>query len=304
MREKILIFFGLILTTMSAFGQQIIDVTDQTIRLGGNTEEELYYAFAEDDKIIFSFEEAGNKDLKEVEIVEYPNNSRFSDYKTKKIDSKTITVNKTGVYVFRFKNYAITGRICKIKIQRIPVSDATKNFNTTVTWVEKQDTTWNTYTRDIIIGYDTTYIQKTRKELLIVDTTITPLFDKTLRVHSETAIGKSQYTYANVELPKNTYFPNKINPYKSTEIICWSYWIGVGQKSAEEYEKTNKNLYAGINAIGALTGYGALATLATTGISLFGSTNVGENVRYKFYGIKKLSSILAMLSQLLVEMKR
>lgn len=32
-----------------------------------------------------------------------------------------------------------------------------------------------------------------------------------------------------------------------------------------------------------MTGYGALASLAATGISIFGSTNVGDNVRYKFY---------------------
>lgn len=286
MKKNLSILIGLFLTATTAFGQQVIDVTDQTIRLGGNKEEELYYGFAEGDKIVFSFEEAGNKDLKEVEIVEYPNNSRFSDYKTKRIDSKTITVNKTGVYIFRFKNSALSGRVCKIKIQRIPASEVTQNFNTTVTWITKQDTTWNTYTKDIIIGYDTTYIQKTKKDLVKIDTTFTPLFDKTLRVHSETAIGKSQYTYANVELPQNTYFPNQFNPYKSTEVICWTYWIGVGQKAAEEYEKANKNFSSGLTAIGALTGYGALASLAVTGISMFGSTNVGDNVRYKFYGIQ------------------
>lgn len=286
MKKNLSIFIGLFLTAMTAFGQQVIDVTDQTIRIGGNKEEELYYGFAEGDKIVFSFEEAGNKDLKEVEIVEYPNNSRFSDYKTKKIDSKTITVNKTGVYIFRFKNSALSGRVCKIKIQRIPASEITQSFNTTVTWITKQDTTWNTYTKDIIIGYDTTYIQKTKKDLVKVDTTFTPLFDKTLRVHSETAIGKTQYTYANVELPQNTYFPNQFNPYKSTEVICWTYWLGVGQKAAEEYEKANKSMSSGLTAIGALTGYGALASLAVTGISMFGSTNVGDNVRFKFYGIQ------------------
>lgn len=84
MKKNLSILIGLFLTATTAFGQQVIDVTDQTIRLGRNNEKELYYGFAGGDKIVFSFEEAGNKDLKEVEIVEYPNNSRFSDYKTKK----------------------------------------------------------------------------------------------------------------------------------------------------------------------------------------------------------------------------
>src|SRR5690606_8576071 len=98
--------------------------------------------------------------------------------------------------------------------------------------------------------------------------------------------GKSQYTYATAEFPQNTYYPSQFNPYKSTEVICWTYWIGVGQKAAEEYAKANKNLSSGITALGAMTGYGALASLAVTGISMFSNTNIGDNVRYKFYGIQ------------------
>lgn len=277
---------GLFLWTATAFGQDLIDVTDQTIKLGGRKEEELYFGFAAGDKIIFNFKEAENKELKEIEIVEYPNNSKFSDYKTKQVDNKTISVIKQGVYVFRFKNSALGGRVCKIKIQRIPASEETRNFNSTVTWETKQETTYNTYTKDVIVGYDTIYVQKSKKELVKLDTIFTPLFDKTLRVHSETAIGKNQSTYATAELPKNTYYPNQFNPYKSTEVVCWTYWIGVGQKATEEYEKTNKNLSEGITAIGSFTGYGALASLAVTRISMFPNTSIGDNIRYKFYGIQ------------------
>ena len=131
----------LLFQSATAFAQEPVDVTDQTIKLGGFKEEELYFGFAEGDKLIFSFEEAGNKELKEIEIVEYPSNSKFSDFKTKKTE-KTISVGKQSVYIFRFKNSAMAGRICKIKIQRIPISEATKSFNTTVSWVTRQDTTW------------------------------------------------------------------------------------------------------------------------------------------------------------------
>lgn len=261
-------------------------MTDQTIRLGGNKEENIYYGFAEGDKIVYSFEVVGDKDMKEVEIIEYPNISRFSDYKTKKIDNKTLSVYKTGVYIFRIKNSALSSRVCKIKIQRIPASELTHCYNTSVNWITTIDTTWNTYTKKNCIGYDTTYVLKTKKELVKIDTTFTPLLEKTFRVHSGTAIGKNQYTYATVELPVNAYFPNRYNPYKSTEVVCWSYWLGVGQKAAEEYEKANKNLAASMTAFGNFTGYGALASLAVTGISLFGSTNIGDNVEYKFYGFR------------------
>ena len=71
-------------------------------------EEELMFGFAQGDKIVFSFQETGKKELKEVEILEYPRNSKFSDFKTTKSE-KTISVTKKGVYVFRFKNAALSG---------------------------------------------------------------------------------------------------------------------------------------------------------------------------------------------------
>ena len=193
---------------------------------------------------------------------------------------------------FDLKMLRCPGRVCKIKIQRLPASEATKEFNTTVNWVIKQDTTWNTFTKDIIIGYDTAYVQTTRKELVKIDTLFTPLFDKQLRVHSETAIGKTQYNSVIVELPKNRYLPNVFNAYQTTELISWSYWLGVGQKSQQDYEKANKNLSSGIKLVGALTGYGALASLAATGVSLFTNSTLGDNVQYKFSGVQNNSEIV------------
>jgi hypothetical protein len=290
MKETFTCTVFLLLGIITCYSQDPIDVSEQTIKVGGFKEEELLFGFAAGDKIVFAFQEANNKELKEIEIIEYPNNSKFSDYKTSKVE-KTFAVTKQGVYIFRFKNSALGGRVCKIKIQRIPISTATVNFNTTVNWINKQDTAWNTFTKDVIIGYDSTYVQKSKKVLVKVDTIVTPLFDKMLRVHSETAMGKSQYTYADVELPNNTVYPSQFNPYKSTEVIAWSYWLGVGQKSQEEYDRANKSLAAGVKAIGVLTGYGALASLAVSGISLFGTPAVGDNVRFRFYGIQNGNEI-------------
>lgn len=283
-KAKLITIF--LLFSKCIFSQDVIDVTEQTIKVNGMNEETLYFGFAKGDKIIFSYNELNEKELKEVEILEYPNNSKFSDYKSSKIENKSINVTNTSVYLFRFKNTAISGRIIKIKIQRIPINEETKQFNSTVTWITKQDTTWNSYTKDVIIGYDTAFVKKSRKELIKIDTLINLLSDKVHRVHSETAIGKSQYTYASIELPKNTYLPNLFYPYETTEVVAWSYWLGVGQKAKEDYENANKNMSKGISVIGSLTGYGALATLVTTGISFFSNTSLGDNVRYKFYGIQ------------------
>jgi hypothetical protein len=290
--KKITLNLFIIFATLNIYSQELVDVCEKTIKVTALSEEVFYYGFAEGDKIVFSLEEINGKDIKEVEIMEYPGSSKFSDFKTTKIDNKQIQVIKKNVYKFRIYNSSLGGRICKIKVQRIPSSEKTKNFNTTINWIEKQETTYNTYTKDVTVGYETKYETKVKKELVKVDTLFTQLFDKNLRVHSEMAIGKTQHTYATVELPINSYFPNQLNPYKTTEVVSWSYWLGVGQKSKEDYDNANKKIISGISAIGTLTGYGALATLAATGVSMFANTNIGDNVNFKFYGIQNGKEVI------------
>lgn len=290
--SKITFTLFFIFITFYNYSQESIEVCDKTFKVSALSEEIFYYGFAEGDKMVFSLKEINGKEIKEVEIAEYPQSIKFSDFKAKKIENKQITVNKKNIYKFRIYNSSLGSRLCKIKVQRIPSNENTKNFNTTVNWIEKQETSYNTYTKEVIVGYETKYETKIRKELVKIDTIFTQLFDKNLRVHSEMAVGKTQYTYATVELPANSYFPNQINPYKTTEVISWSYWLGVGQKSKEEYERTNQNFKSGISTIGALTGHTALAALAVTGISMFANTNVGDNVNFKFYGLQNGKEII------------
>ena len=204
MTKKFSTLIGLLLFTVASYAQQEpIDVTDQTIKLNGLEEDVLHFGFAAGDKIIFNFRTIDDKELKEIEILEYPNNSKFLDFKTKLVDNKTITVNKQGIYIFRFKNSSMAGRICKIKIQRVPASDETKNFNSTVTWETKQEITYNTFTKDIIVGYDTTYVQKTKKELVKTELSEDMILDKTERVHSINNLDYKNYKTVQVTLPQN-----------------------------------------------------------------------------------------------------
>jgi len=118
-----------------------VDVAENTLKIGRFGEEIFYYGFAEGDKLIFSFEEANGKELKEIEIVELPSSSKFMDYKTKKIENKPINISRTGIYKFRFANSSIGGRICRFKIQRIPATESTINFNSSVSWRTVYDST-------------------------------------------------------------------------------------------------------------------------------------------------------------------
>ncbi len=275
MKNKILIVMLMFLFPFATFGQDAVDVTDQTIKIKGD--EELYFGFAQGDKIIFNFREIDNKEFKEIEIVEYPNNSKFSDFKTSKIENKTLTVTKQAAYIFRFKSGGVGGKICKVQIQRIPASEATRDFNTTINWITKQDTTWNSYTKDIVVGYDTAYLQNTKKELVRIDTSVTELFSKTEQ------IGNEDYSSLNVYLPENSYSPNQLSPYQSKEVIAWSYWLGTDKQS---YESANQSLSKGIGALATLSGYGALANLAITGVSLFSNPTNGSNVKYSFIAMQ------------------
>ena len=117
-----------------------IVVAENTLKVAAFGEEIVYYGFAEGDKLIFDFQEEKGKELKEIEIIELPSSSKFMDYKTKKIENKTIDILRTGIYKFRFANTGLGGRICKFKIQRIPGSESTKNFNPSVYWKIIYDT--------------------------------------------------------------------------------------------------------------------------------------------------------------------
>lgn len=253
--------------------QKEIDVTDQTIKIGGFREEELLFGFAEGDKILFNFQEKDDNTLKEVEILEYPSNSKFSDFKTSKIENKTFNVIKTGVFIFRFKNGALKGRVCRIKIQRIPQHEKYRNFNTSVTWADQQDTTYQSYTKEVVAGYDTTYKQQVKRVLIKTETKEEMIMDKNERVHSRSN-EHSNTTHLFFTLPKN-----ETLPYKTRKVVAWAYWIGVddaGNKAWQQNSNTISKLVKGAAAI-YLTPLGALAAGAVTSLML---PSAGEDVEY------------------------
>lgn len=235
----------------SSWAQTPVEVTENTFKVPGLGEEVFYFGFAEGDKIIFNFEEANDKDLKEIEIIEYPSASKFMDYKTSKTENKTITVYKTGIYKFRFANSALGGRVCKVKIMRIPANETTKDFNTSVYW------------HDV---HDTTYTDELEQYIARVDTSITTLADATVQVHSSTNSQGNKSKYS-ITIPNNA--------------ISWSYYIGVDQQGLQAFQNGvsafNRNAAPLISRI---TGYSVLTALTLEGVSFFSRLSSGENVQY------------------------
>ena len=84
------------------FTQPAVTVTDTTFKLPILGEQLLYYGFASGDQVLISFEEENGKELKEIEIVQWPATSKFKQNKISSLHNKTLAIATTGVYQFRF----------------------------------------------------------------------------------------------------------------------------------------------------------------------------------------------------------
>lgn len=243
-------FFGS-LSVVTAYAQKTIDIAETSIRIGIKAEEIIYFGFAEGDQLIFSFEETNGKEMKEVEIVEMPSTSKFMEYKTSKIENKTIKVSRTAIYKFRFANSAIIPRICKYKIQRVAASAATENFNSTVYFDEYNDTTYTTEIEN--------YIDRT-------DTIINNFQERTVKVNPLTAPGSSKSVF-NFTLPENT--------------VAWSYYISADKAGQQVYTEAVKIISSSSeHIIAKFPNYGPLAAVALERPPYITKLDTGQYINY------------------------
>ncbi|ABG57789.1 hypothetical protein [Cytophaga hutchinsonii] len=255
MKSIIICFFISVLSIESFSQLQPVDITERTFKIAGMSSEELYFGFQEGDQIVFTFLEIDNKPLKEVEIIEMPSSSKYMEYETRGFSNKTVNVSKKSIYKFPFYNSAISGRVCKIKIQRIPSSEEFKNFNTNVIWKTL---------------YDTVHYIVQERYLFKIDTTLVNVCDQMASVHSSTVMsGTPSRNIVDFILPANT--------------ISFSYYIGVDEAGKKAYDEANqKFLNSTSQHVGKIPPYGPLVALALDGASFFTSTAIGENVKYHF----------------------
>jgi len=231
---------------------QPIDVTDQTIKLSGlGGEQTLYYGFNAGDQIVFNFNEVDGKELKEVEIAEYPSPTKFADYKISQTQNKIIVVARKGIWTFHFANSALAGRVCHIKIQRIPANDAAKDFNTDVIWKN-----WN----------DTNYTEETERYLVKSDTTVSNFLDEVVTVHSRNN-SQSNKNITAFTIPENT--------------IAWAYYIGVNEQKSKAFTKATVNFTKNAaKIVSAIPEWGVMASFALNGIGYFEQINSGDAVDF------------------------
>lgn len=244
---------GFCLLTGTVHGQDAIDVLQSTMKVPGVSEKVFYYGFAEGDKIIFAYEDVDNKELKELEIIELPGTAKFQEYKVKKVEKTTFAVQRTGIYKFRFYNSALGGRTCKVKIQRVPQSESSRHFNTTVYWQTRYDTIYTPVEERYIERADTTYHQ---------------VIEQIAKVSSQSALnGNNNYALVDFDLPAGT--------------TAWSYYIGVGTEGMQAYEQAkDKFVQSAVTVVA--KAYGPLGALALSGLNAFSKVQGRDNVKYYF----------------------
>jgi len=254
------------------YGQKIT-VAELQLRINPAAAEELYYCFAEGDKVLLTVEEANGNTIDEVTVIEYPETYKFKGHDIKKEKNHEFIINRKSVYKFRFNNAAKDIRLCNVKIVRVPASKLTENFVTSVKWITTQDTVYTSSTKDVVKGYDTLYVQKVRRVAASEKKYEEVVLDKNQRVEAKATFGETK-TSVSFSLPVNS-----ISKDETKKVIAWAYWVGVGEESNEFWKQNRKMI------VGAVQGAASYFTTPLGGIAAGALTNLalptnGEDVEY------------------------
>ncbi|PZR21226.1 MAG: hypothetical protein DI539_08610 [Flavobacterium psychrophilum] len=265
-------FLALLLFTAVSFGQKIT-VADLQLRINPAASEELFYSFAAGDRVLLTVEEANGNTIDEVSVFEYPETYKYKSHEIKKEKNREFIIGNKAVYKFRFSNTAKDVRLCTVKIIRIPASKQTENYVTSVKWITKQDTVWNSVTKDVVVGYDTLKVQKTRKVPYFEKKYEEIVMDKNQRVEARTTIGETRVTVP-FSLPVNV-----IGKDETKKVVAWAYWVGVGKESNEYWNQNRKMIVGAVQGAASYftTPLGGIAAGALTNLAL---PNNGEDVAY------------------------
>ena len=262
----------LLLFAGMCYGQKIT-VAELQLRINPAAAEELYYCFAEGDKVLLTVEEANGNTIDEVTVIEYPETYKFKGHDIKKEKNHEFIINRKSVYKFRFNNAAKDIRLCNVKIVRVPASKLTENFVTSVKWITTQDTVYTSSTKDVVKGYDTLYVQKVRRVAASEKKYEEVVLDKNQRVEAKATFGETK-TSVSFSLPVNS-----ISKDETKKVIAWAYWVGVGEESNEFWKQNRKMI------VGAVQGAASYFTTPLGGIAAGALTNLalptnGEDVEY------------------------
>ena len=236
----ILLFLGA--WTLSA--QKPMLVYEGTLKIKAMQDEDLYFGFAAGDQIVVQLTETDKKDLKEFEVIELPNSSKYKESDFHQIKDKYIAVSQKAVYQFTIKNGSLGNRTCKIKISRIPAGEKTAQFNTGWKWTTVYDTTYVSVAEDSIVGYDTLTTKRVARNLLSSELKEYDFLDKTISVPAR---GIVKHDNPRMCVPINLPKLESTETCKQ-EVMAWAYWMGVGP-SADNFFSRNKGTLVNLSGL-------------------------------------------------------
>ena len=247
-------------------------VADLEIKLEPGATEELMYGFAAGDRVIFTIIPNGAP-VSEITAMQYPDVVKYRGQEIKKEEKNEFIVTDKSVFVFKFTNKAKGKRSCKVMLQRVAKNADTKNFNTAVKWATVQDTVYNALTKDVVAGYDTLRVQKTRRVVASEKKYEELVLDKSQRVNAKTSLGDTKAAVA-FTLPVNS-----TSKDETKKVVAWAYWVGVGEESNEFWKQNRKLIVEGVKGVATYftSPLGGVAAGALTSLAL--PVN-GEDVQY------------------------
>jgi hypothetical protein len=187
------------------FAQSPIPVADQTFHLDGKSE--YVFAFAEGDEVQLFVQELGNKKIKSIEFLQFPDNLIFRSYELDSVLTKSVFIPKTGIYLLRFQEAGMSKKVCRFTLHRVPASTETARFNTHVPWDISLYPEYRVVKRSVQAG--------SRNEMVSISGQVTVTAKK---FYLKKPVNAWQFT-----LPPNT--------------RQWAYRISVGQSANEARQK-------------------------------------------------------------------
>ncbi|MBK8554622.1 MAG: hypothetical protein IPL65_02080 [Lewinellaceae bacterium] len=249
---RFLLLALVLLVRCMATAQNPVFVADQTLKLMG--EHEYFFAFAEGDRVDLHVELLMGRELKVVELVQFPDFPVFRTYELDTLMDKSIQIPKTGVYVLRIKETGMGKKVCRFTLHRTPSTEATARIDTRVTWDIK--------------AYPM-YQSRVKKVQTDVKTELVSISGKVTVGAGKLGLGKSVNSYQ-FTLPPNT--------------VRWAYRLAVGQQAMEARKKDAEAFSNALKKGGAralsIQPESALAALALGMAINLSTSTAGEDVQY------------------------
>jgi hypothetical protein len=247
-----LLFFLVLHVSARGQDREPVLVADQTFKMDGVSE--YVYAFAEGDRVELKAQELTGKKIRNVELIQWPDNPLLRAYDLDSLWNKTIQIQKTGIYLLRFQETGLSKKICRFTLHRTPASAETARLDTRVPWDIREIPSFNIVRRPVEAGK--------RTELLSLGGSATVAASK---FYLKKPVNVYQFT-----LPPNT--------------VRWAYRVAVGQAAADarraDADKLKYVLQTGavkLLAAAPETALGAFALGAALDLTV---SSAGEDVEY------------------------